>query len=181
LLIALPSPEYLTTWEVKAGWLWVQGQLQPYSKIEASLVYIKSSWTKPYRHQGVTTLKISMENSPEAENTGRCDKAIPPTDLLPKEWASYFPESFPGKCIVPSPLSSGITPENRKVQSVLEVEGSGGGIVRYSCLKQETARNMKGIMTVSGDEGGIETPRENGIKDDRKSQRNIIFCLCKDT
>lgn len=78
-----------------------------------------------------------MGNSREAKNTGRYDKAIPPTDLLPKEWAPYFPESFPGKCIVPSPLSSGVTPENRKVQRVWGVEGSGGGIVGYSCLNRK--------------------------------------------
>jgi len=89
-------------------------------------------------------------------------KPYHPLIYYPKEWASYFPESFPGKCIVPSPLSSGVMPENRKVQRVLEVEGSGGEIVRYSCLKLETARNMKGIMTVSGDEGGREQEEKKG-------------------
>lgn len=39
--------------------------------------------------------------------------------------------------LCPPPLSSGVTPENRKVQRVWGVEGSGGGIVGYSCLNRK--------------------------------------------
>jgi len=70
-------------------------------------------------------------------------KPYHPLIYSPKEWASYFPESFPGKCIVHSPLSSGITPENREVQRVLEVEGSGGGDSKIQLPKTGNSKNYE--------------------------------------
>lgn len=48
---------------------------------------LHESFNKTNREQVVRTQQVSVENSQKATNKCRYDKAIPPTDLLPNQWA----------------------------------------------------------------------------------------------